>query len=585
MFFIDYKRDNCGVVLEAQVEERDVPSNLKLSTDGHSFYVGDLFDCSSEELFECEWENNPRILSKYCSALYIVSYSDNRCSFAADISGRELLFYYYSENRFVISDSFWGILKRIQPTFDDLDKEAISEIIAMGGGVPCDYITPIKGLKWLGANCSGNFNVSSWELTVSSFGDIRRSGEVHNINEAVESFDAAMMDMAHILGDRHPDAKFGLGLSGGLDSRIALHYLTEAGLDVTCFNVGKTKPHGLFWATSLKKARELANLANVSLAEIEWNPKTVRSKLDLMLRNQPLGTGGHYTNAYKFESEGRPLFDVLITGGQAIGPMLVGVSVFDSSDEMSRDSIVSYLVHLATGEVRAYSYTNNSIRKQLVQLGFKSLDIDKGRNFELWNKIIGYAPYERITSKIQHFVAECIARGYRPSDITLDYRTRALGPTGRNGAYESGLGTEKSYTIYTPFLIKNGLKWDAKLLEDRRILRALIAKKKPEFYQVGEETFGSVKRKRSEASLFVQKTIFALCGSGIMTDEWYFKHPVIRHSYLEDMKNSCEWFYELFPEARDYDGVLKMSPARMNSIWESKRLIDCIENKRYLEFE
>ena len=585
MFFIDYKRDNGGVVLETRVKERDTPSSLKLSADGHSFYVGDLFGNSSEELFECEWKNNPRVLSEYCSALYIVSYGDNECSFAADISGRELLFYYYSQDRFVLSDSFWGILKRIQPSFSDLDREAIGEIITMGGGVPCDYITPIKGLKWLGANCSGSFNASSWKLTVRSFDDIRRSCEVHNIDEAVESFDADMTSMAHILGNRHPDAVFGLGLSGGLDSRIALHYLGKAGLDVVCFNVGKSKPHGLFFANSLKKARELADLANVGLTEVEWNPKTVRTKLDLMLRNQPLGTGGHYTNAYKYESEGRPLFDVLVTGGQAIGPMLVGVSVLDSSDEMSYESVISYLVHLATGEVRAYPYTENSIRKQLIQLGIGSLDINKGNNFELWNKIIGSTPYERIASKIRHFVDDCMGRGYTSSDITLDYRTRVLGPTGRNGAYESGLGTEKSYTIYTPFLIKDGLKWDASLLENRRILRELIAKKIPEFYRVGEETFGSLKRKRSKASLFAQKTVFALRGSGIMTDEWYFKHPVIRDSYLEDMTNSCEWFYELFPEAKDYAGILNMSPARMNSIWESKRLIDCIEDKRYLEFE
>lgn len=51
------------------------------------------------------------------------------------------------------------------------------------------------------------------------------------------------------------------------------------------------------------------------------------------------------------------------------------------------------------------------------------------------------------------------------------------------------------------------------------------------------------------------------------------------------MGNDCTWFYELVPGAREVDSVWKMSPARKNSIWEMKRLVDCIETRRYLEFE
>ena len=265
--------------------------------------------------------------------------------------------------------------------------------------------------------------------------------------------------------------------------------------------------------------------------------------------------------------------------------MLVGVSAFNHSDKMSVDDLCAYLLHLAIGEVRAYAYTENSFRKQMRQLGASGVDIEGGKNREQWDAIVGKGAYGRTARKVRSFVEDCALRGYRPADITLDYRTRALGPTGRNGAYESGLGTEKSYTIYTPFLIRDALRWDAPLGEERRVLKELIAAKMPEYTEIGEETFGSTKMNQSNLSLFAQKVAFAMRGSGIMTDDWYSRHPAIRKAFLEDMTSPCKWFYELFPSARDYEGIWNMSPSRMNSLWEAKRVVDCMESKRYLEFK
>ena len=586
LFFIDYRRRFDGeVLLESDVVERSVPSSLKRSSNGKSFFVGELFECSESDFFSSQWEEEPDRLNEGCSALYAVTYDEKSCVFAADISGRELLFYYHTNDRLVLSDSLWGVLKRIQPGFEGVDKDSLAESIVMGGGFPCDHSTPVKNLKWLGANCIGRFDARSWALDVHSYGDIRRSGDIVDVDEAVEQFDAAMRHMACCLGERHPDAVFGLGLSGGLDSRTALHYLSDAGLELECFNVGKARPHGVLLASSLKRAHELANTSRTNYCNVEWQPHSIRSKMDLMLENQPLGTGGHYTNAYKYESEGRPRFDVLVGGGQAIGPMLVGVSAFNHSDKMSVDDLCAYLLHLAIGEVRAYAYTENSFRKQMRQLGASGVDIEGGKNREQWDAIVGKGAYGRTARKVRSFVEDCALRGYRPADITLDYRTRALGPTGRNGAYESGLGTEKSYTIYTPFLIRDALRWDAPLVEERRVLKELIAAKMPEYTEIGEEMFGSTKVNQSNLSLFAQKAAFMMRGSGIMTDDWYSRHPAIRKAFLEDMTSPYKWFYELFPSAQDYEGIWNMSPSRMNSLWEAKRVVDCMESKRYLEFE
>ena len=134
LFFIDYRRRFDGeVLLESDVVERSVPSSLKRSSNGKSFFVGELFECSESDFFSSQWEEEPDRLNEGCSALYAVTYDEKSCVFAADISGRELLFYYHTNDRLVLSDSLWGVLKRIQPGFEGVDKDSLAESIVMGG--------------------------------------------------------------------------------------------------------------------------------------------------------------------------------------------------------------------------------------------------------------------------------------------------------------------------------------------------------------------------------------------------------------------------------------------------------------------
>ena len=75
MFFIDYRRRFDGeVLLESDVVERSVPSSLKRSSNGKSFFVGELFERSESDFFSSQWEEEPDRLNEGCSALYAVTY-------------------------------------------------------------------------------------------------------------------------------------------------------------------------------------------------------------------------------------------------------------------------------------------------------------------------------------------------------------------------------------------------------------------------------------------------------------------------------------------------------------------------------
>ena len=577
MFYISYKQKNKKFVLDANVNAREIPSRLAISKDGRSFCVGCSVDVTPEELFASEWRTDPRILNETCSALYIVHYDENGCTFATDNSGRELIFCYHSDDCLVLSDSFWGILKIIQPSYDDLDPEIVAEMIASAGGVPCDNATPIKGLFWLPVNTICSFDACTGEFTKRVYADTKRTCEITSLNEAVESFDWCMGKMASYLAREHAGERFGLGLSGGLDSRVALHYLEGAGIRPTAFNLCVTRPHKLFLATSVLNARSLARAAHADYREVEWRPETVRVKMDAMLIHNPLGTCGHSTNAYKYETQGLPEFDVLVTAGQAIGPNLVGGTVVSNADTMSKEEVFDCLYTICTGDILPYAYTEGLVRGKL------NAKRD-GAGHEAWEEIITTTVTNSMAQRIRCFIDDRYRRGFTAADTLMDYRTSALGAIGRDGAYESLFGTKRSYTIYTPFLVREGLKWDVPLVKERLVLKELIKRKIPEFAEVGEETYGGLDTS-SKLRSGLGKLVFLLRGSGIMAQEWYARHPAIREAFLEDMTSQCEWFFAMFPCTRKYEEIWQMSPSRRNAVWELKRLIDCIETKRYLSFE
>lgn len=581
-FCVSYERNEGAISVSVKRGSREAPSPIVYSPNGESVIVGEFYRVDAQEIFECPWRDRPALLNEFCSAMCIAQFREEECCFAADLSGYETLYYYHSADRFILSDSFWDIVKIIRPQFDDVNKEVLQQMFVAGGGLPPDRQTPIKGLSYLAPNTLGRYDAKTGLLSFEKFGELRHTSAVKSLDEAVESLDCALGEMTDTLLEMFPQAVFGLGLSGGLDSRVALHYLQERDCDLRCFNVSTKRPHGILLANNLNRAHSLAREAGCKYVDVEWCPDSISEKMDLLLERQPCGTAGHYTNAFKYECIGMPVFDILLTGGQVLGSHLVGASAPVGCGEYTAGQVVDYLYQKRNCDaVRAYGYDEQMLRRHM---GEGRFDEEQGASYELWSSFAAPSAAETLRDMVEMQVRDKLVDGWRPVDIFLEFITSTQSAVARNGAYESRLGTMRSFTLYSPHMFKSGLSWDASLIEDRKVLKRLIEVKMPEFASIGEERIGSVRARRSSVLALANKIEFFIRGDGIMSDEWHSRSRAVRDAYRTDMANGLSWFIRLFPLAENQGALARLSPSRKGVVWAIKRLVDCLENEKYLNF-
>lgn len=91
-----------------------------------------------------------------------------------------------------------------------------------------------------------------------------------NLNEAITRIDAVLSDTMQRMKDSFPSCYvYGLGLSGGLDSRIVLHYASKAGITPKCFIYGDAFPHIVLASRDYKNAIEIGKKYGIKKRDIK----------------------------------------------------------------------------------------------------------------------------------------------------------------------------------------------------------------------------------------------------------------------------------------------------------------------------
>ncbi len=542
--------------------------------DGKTYIIGEVFGAFYEEVSNSGWRKNVDALYNFVGAFSIAYVSEEQCVFATDINGIEPWYYYKKDNVFLLSDSFWEILKNVDVDFVDINREEIKTMM-ISSTVKGE--TVIKGLSYTPPAHMGVFSGETKEVTVKRYREFRYANLVSDVGIAVENMDRLLDEAMHMIKEKCGDVKYCIGISGGLDSRVIPHYARKYDMQLYGFNVCVPRPHGFFLAKSLVNARKIAKAYNIPYREVKWTPDKVEEKVLLKIRKYPLGTG---RNTFKYESF-FPEYDILLTGasGEIVGNILPeDIETF--TDEM--------LI-----KVMQDVFISNSYKSSFWMRVARALKFLFGVNIKVsikssFSKLLKDVDIECAKEMIKGFVEDGKRKGQTNTEIYEDYLNSYMTSRNRNGGFESFLGQKRSFSIYVPFLFKEVLNWNPMLLHNRKALNELIARKIPEVKHISPETFGNVPGKKAGV---IKKTMslfsFLLRGNGVAIDQHWINKRKVKSKLLGRVGNDCQWFCEVFEVEKTelIDIVKKSNEAEfLINIWEMKALLDCIEQREYLLF-
>lgn len=556
------------------LEKRNVPSPVYY--EKNKLLIGEIYEASYADIMSSGWENNPEILDNYITAACFISYSDGYCTICNDMSGMETVYYYHDGNKhmFYISDNFWDIISEIDPGYEMLDVDNVKLRMVLGGSLLSDE-TIIKGVKYLLPGTYMQYNAISESVTVERYKyllleetnkDLTRDVDLLN-----ETMDRAMKD---IKSHHSKDTVYGIGLSGGLDSRLALHYAIKNNMKCVCFNICSEKPHGLLRAKSVRMAQKVADAYNTPLHIVEWDKKDFEQNLYRKTEEYPNGPSlDGSTDVYKYVGKRLPAFDVLLTAGAGIGNQFFSSHYPKSIPNGITDFIVDDYI---------WGYFSGK-KERAARIFFHKNQI---RKFKYdWEKRLFLSQYNLIKNKVSDIIKPLNTLKCSEVETLINFRSIYFSLLTRYGAFESFFGEKRSYSIYCPWISKYGIVWNKDYLYDRKLLTELICRYMPKISMIGGESYqlapgysgGKIRQKYLKIIAVLDRLITG-DGTHIVRKYWRNKH--IKAVFTKKFQKRSTWFERVFNGIEiSPNEVFKTNCYEMMSILDTKLLLDYLEEK------
>lgn len=200
-------------------------------------------------------------------------------------------------------------------------------------------VDPIAVKEWMlfGYPFSKDIFTSSKKISINKIG---YNYDGKNIDDAVKNIDMILNDaMIEIKNRYSKDTVFGLGLSGGWDSRIVLHYALKNNMKVKTFIFGDPRPHKFLLSRDHKSACSIAKYFNIDPPVfIRYQPLPIPEKFKRYCIEVPVAP---YSFINHIPDNSFPDFDILLTGTN--GGEIFGSTIPSNVLELDNDGMVNHI--------------------------------------------------------------------------------------------------------------------------------------------------------------------------------------------------------------------------------------------------
>jgi asparagine synthase (glutamine-hydrolysing) len=539
------------------------------------FFKGEVYpkNLSKEDLFK-EVSKNPGYGKELKGEFFTIFSKGNNIQICGDRLGRESLFYYLKDGLFVASDDFWEIVKAIEPDERDFDAQSIKEFIVFLGG-PILYKTIIKNLFFLPPSSFATFNLSSKKLNIEQYWDFEYAPQKITPDEAVKKidslFDRAMKQIKEKAG---PEATYGLGLSGGLDSRLVAHYARKNGIIPKSFIIGQKRPRGTFLSIDHASSRKLSKMFKLNHKEIEYNTDDYKSKSFYDVRHYPMGSSQIFITTHK----NLPNFNTVLTG--MYGGEFWGGETEDIAKLKKEDLLEFFMKRWTTT-----GFSNTTFMEKVLSL----VGVPKRKPI-LRKEIPGIVKKEEI-EKMREQVKEYIDKNKDKSNAGIFQKFIYFNSIGRNkyGFFSSMNGLKKSYAsiFFNPATLEYSLTWPEEFLKGRSLQSYFYLKKFPELSKVSAQSYEVPIYYKKKASVFRKlakaMSYYLRGGTSLKYNKWATEDQDYRNFARGILLNKNDFFNKIF-DLKKVFALTIIDGQKFENIVKVKQIMDIIREKKYKNF-
>lgn len=507
--------------IEIDLENGKVTSDDLVSYDDTLLYwKGDAinpYEYGYEELSkDIRNESYLKKIKDYSSefSLVIFEQSTKNLKVYTDLLGKNIIFYYLCDSSLYISDDFYEIANRVVVDEKVINLDYIKQITIHN--ISLNNETLVKNLNCIPASCCLSFSILENKLQVLKYNDFSfKKNDTLTLTQAADETYEIFNEFFSDLKRFKSDYSFGIGLSGGLDSRIIASLAIDHKLDLNTFCIGEKKS-GFIKTNGFLLSEKIRQVLNIKKYKfIEYNKSNLKEKLANEILYYPYKS----SNIQISNLSELPEFDYMLNGEH--GGVFFGEFDYSEVCEYNIESIAQYLL----------SFLSFNNKKEMI-LGEEDIS-----NYTkvVTEKVNGYNLNDRFDCFYKFFFEE-------------------YGSKSKFGFFESAYGKRPRYT---PFLdrkfVEFFLTWPTYLRFDRLIQYELIKKHFPELSLIPDESSDApIIYRKNGPKFWLIRFIFALknkvFGPSLNQNKWITRDKKLFNVYLSIVNENTEFLNEYFPK-------------------------------------